>query len=157
MQQMYRDIVRNLSANILRPAADGKLAHFQDVVVQDGSSFAVHDALAQTFGGRFTTIRPAAVELHTFLSVFHDQVIDVTVAPDKEAERQFLPPAHTLTGTLLLADRGYQSLDYLLGGGAGGRRPLPDAGDDRPQSSGFGPCAGLGAPCHGLRTGACRT
>ena len=80
--------------------------------MQDGSSFAVHDALAQTFGGRFTTIRPAAVELHAFLSVFHDQVIDVTVAPDKEAERQFLPPAHTLTGKLLLADRGYQSLDY---------------------------------------------
>ena len=112
MQQIYRDILRNLSANILRPAADGKLAHFQDVVVQDGSSFAVHDALAQTFGGRFTTIRPAAVELHAFLSVFHDQVIDVTVAPDKEAERQFLPPAHTLTGKLLLADRGYQSLAY---------------------------------------------
>ena len=112
MQQIYRDIVRNLSANILRPAADGKLAHFQDVVVQDGSSFAGHDALAQTCGGRFTTIRPAAVELQAFLSVFHDQVIDVTVAPDKEAERQFLPPAHTLTGKLLLADRGYQSLDY---------------------------------------------
>ena len=112
MQQIYRDILKNLSANILRPAADGKLAHFKDVVVQDGSSFAVHDALARTFGGRFTTIRPAAVELHTFLSVFHDQVIDVAVAPDKEAERQFLPPADTLTGKLLLADRGYQSLDY---------------------------------------------
>lgn len=112
MRQVYRDILRNLSANILRPAADGKLAHFQDVVVQDGSSFAVHDALARTFGGRFTAIRPAAVELHTFLSVFHDQVIDVEVAPDKEAERQFLPPAETLTGKLLLADRGYQSLDY---------------------------------------------
>lgn len=112
MQQIYRDILRNLSANILRPAADGKLAHFQDVVVQDGSSFAVHDALAHTFGGRFTTIRPAAVELHTFLSLFHDQVIDVAVAPDKAAERQCLPPAETLTGKLLLADRGYQSLDY---------------------------------------------
>jgi len=112
MQQIYRDILKNLSANILRPAADGKLAHFKDVVVQDGSSFAVHDALAQTFGGRFTTIRPAAVELHTFLIVFHDQVIEVAVAPDKEAERQFLPPAETLTGQLLLADRGYQSLAY---------------------------------------------
>jgi hypothetical protein len=52
------------------------------------------------------------VEVHTFLSLFHDQVIDVAVAPDKEAERQFLPPAETLTGKLLLADRGYQSLDY---------------------------------------------
>ena len=111
-QQIYREILRNLSVNILRPAVDGKLAHFQDVVVQDGSSFAVHDALAHTFSGRFTTIRPAAVELHTFLSVFHDQVIDVAVAPDKEAERQFLPRADTLTGKLLLADRGDQRLDY---------------------------------------------
>ena len=51
MQQIYRDILRNLSGNILRPAANGKLAHFQDVRVQDGSSFAVHDALAQTFVG----------------------------------------------------------------------------------------------------------
>ena len=120
MRQIYRDILRNLSVNILRPAADGKLAHFQDVVVQDGSSFAVHDALARTFGGRFTTIRPAAVEVHTFLSLFHDQVIDVAVAPDKEAERQFLPPAETLTGKLLLADRGYQSLDYWAAVHAGG-------------------------------------
>jgi len=112
MQQIYRDILRNLSVNILRPAVGGKLAPFQDVVVQDGSSFAVHDALARTFGGRFTTIRPAAVEVHTYLSLFHDQVIDVAVAPDKEAERQFLPPAETLTGKLLLADCRYQSLDY---------------------------------------------
>ena len=107
MRQISRVILRNLSANILRPAANGKLAHFQDVVVQDGSSFAVHDALAHTFGGRFTTIRPAAVELHAFLSVFHDQVIDVE-APDKEAERRFLPPAATLRGkqsSVAVADR----------------------------------------------------
>jgi len=112
MRQVYRDVLRNLSSNILRPAAAGQLANFQDIVIQDGSSFAVHDALARTFGGRFTSIRPAAVEIHTFLSVFRDQVIDVTVAPDKDAERQFLPPAKTLTGKLLLADRGYQSLRY---------------------------------------------
>jgi hypothetical protein len=97
MRQVYRDILRNLSANILRPAADGKLAHFQDVVVQDGSSFALHDALAHTFGGRFTTIRPAAVELLTLLSVFQDQVIDVEVAPDKEAERQGSEPDRLVT------------------------------------------------------------
>ena len=112
IRQVYRDILRNLSANVLRPAADGKLAHFQDLVIQDGSSFAVHDALAQTFGGRFTAIRPAAVELHTFLSVFHDQVIDVEAAPDKEAEQHFLPAPESLTGKLFLADRGYQSLEY---------------------------------------------
>jgi hypothetical protein len=112
MRQVFRDILQNLSANVLRPAAGGQLAHFEDLVVQDGRSFAVHDALARTFGGRFTTLGPAAVEIHTFLSVFHDQVIEAEVAPDKDPERKFLPPARSLTGKLLLADRGYQSLDY---------------------------------------------
>src|SRR5881397_1024394 len=42
VRQVYRDILRNLSSNILRPAAGGRLAHFDDLVVQDGSSFAVH-------------------------------------------------------------------------------------------------------------------
>jgi hypothetical protein len=112
MRQVYRDVLRNLSANILRPAARGQLGCFEDLVIQDGSSFAVHDALARTFKGRFTTVSPAAVEIHTFVSVFHDQVIDAELAPDKDPERQFLPPPRTLTGKLLLADRGYQSLEY---------------------------------------------
>ena len=34
------------------------------------------------------------------------------VAPDKDPERKFLPPPESLTDKLLLADRGYQSLDY---------------------------------------------
>ena len=112
MRAVFRDILKNLSVNVLRPAAGGQLAHFEDLVVQDGSSFAVHDALRRTFGGRFTTIRPAAVEIHTFVSVFRDQVIEAEVAPDKDPERKFLPPPQSLTRKLLLADRGYQSLDY---------------------------------------------
>ena len=35
------------------------------------------------------------------------------IAPDKEAERQFLPAAATLTDRLLLADRGYPGVDYF--------------------------------------------
>lgn len=112
MRRVYRDLLRKLAGNVLRPAAGGKLTHFQDIVIQDGSSFAVHDALSRVFGGRFTTIRPAAVEVHTYLSLFQDQVIEVEVAPDKDSERKFLPPAKSLTGKLLLADRGYQSLAY---------------------------------------------
>jgi len=67
--QTVADILRLFNAqtglntmNVLRPAVGGKLSHFKDVVVQDGSSFAVHDELRRTFGGRFTTLRPAAVE-----------------------------------------------------------------------------------------------
>ncbi len=112
VQQVFFDILRNLSHNVLRPAARGKLTHFADVMVQDGSSFAVHDALKKTFGGRFTRIRPAAVEVHTFWSLFRDQVVHVEVAPDRYSEHDFLPPAEQLRGKLLLADRGYQSLRY---------------------------------------------
>jgi len=126
MRQVFRDILKNLSVNVLRPAVGGKLTHFKDVVVQDGSSFAVHDELRRTFGGRFTTTRPAAVEIHTFVSVFRDQVIDAEVAPDKDPERKFLPSARSLTGKLLLADRGYQSLDYWeeVDAAGGGGHPL---------------------------------
>ncbi len=112
MRQLFFDILRKLSQNVLRPAQRGKLSYFADVVVQDGSSFAVHDALEKNFGGRFTKIRPAAVEVHTFLSVFRDQLLRADVAPDKEAERAFLPAPEELRGKLLLADRGYQSLEY---------------------------------------------
>jgi hypothetical protein len=112
MRAVFTDLLRHLSQNVLRPAAGGVLSAFDDVVIQDGSSFAVHDALAKTFGGRFTKIRPASVEVHTFLSVFRDQVLHVDVAPDKEPERKFLPSASELQGKLLLADRGYASLDY---------------------------------------------
>jgi Transposase DDE domain len=112
MRQVYRDILRKLACNVLRPATGGKLTHFRDIVIQDGSSFAVHDALSRVFGGRFTTVRPAAVEVHTYLSLFQDQVIEAEVAPDKDPERKFLPAAKSLKGKLLLADRGYQSLAY---------------------------------------------
>ena len=113
VRQVFVDILRQLSQNVLKASMPYLLGHFKDLVVQDGSSFAVHDALAATFGGRFTKVRPAAVELHTCMSVFHDQVLDAQLAPDKDAERDFLPEPRELTGKLLLADRGYPSLDYF--------------------------------------------
>ena len=113
MRQVFVDILRQLSQNVLKASTPGLLGRFKDVVVQDGSSFGVHDALATSFGGRFTKIRPAAVELHTFMSVFQDQVLDAQLAPDKNAERDFLPDPCELTDKLLLAARGYTSLGYF--------------------------------------------
>ena len=46
---------------------------------------------------------------HTFLSVFHDRMIDVQVAAYKEADCRFLPPADTLPGKLLLRCAATQS------------------------------------------------
>jgi hypothetical protein len=75
-------------------------------VIQDGSSFALRKEPRDVFPGRFTTVEPAAVELHVYRG-FSDEVSSVQLAPDKEAVRRLLPAASTLKDRLLLADRGY--------------------------------------------------
>ncbi len=113
MQQMFARLVERLSIQTLAPEGHAAVARFKDILIQDGSSFAVKKKLRDVFPGRFTTVEPAAVELHATYSGFSDEVSSVQLAPDKEAERQFLPAASTLKDRLLLADRGYPSVDYF--------------------------------------------
>lgn len=82
-------------------------------MIQDGSSFAVKKALKGVFPGRFTNVEPAAIELHATYSGFSDEALAVSLAPDCEAERQFLPAPSTLADRLLLADRGYPGVEYF--------------------------------------------
>lgn len=112
MKAVLHRLVSELLIKVLEPVPDGALACFSDIIIQDGSSFAVKDALKGSFPGRFTKISPAAVELHATMSLFHDQAIKVALSPDKQGERDFLPEPASLVGTLSLADRGYQDLDY---------------------------------------------
>jgi len=112
LREVFLAVVLQSSYNVLRLSLRNKLRRFDDVLIQDGSSFAVHDDLRKIFGGRFTKVRPAAVELHVLMSLRHDQVCRAAVAPDKQGERDFLPAPEELRGKLLLADRGYQDLRY---------------------------------------------
>ena len=48
------------------------LSECKRMVIQDGSSFALHDALAHVFPGRFNAVKPAAVALHCTLDVLQD-------------------------------------------------------------------------------------
>jgi hypothetical protein len=112
MRQMFRRLVDRLSTQTLTPEGRTAVARFADIVIQDGSSFAVKKKLRAVFPGRFTTIEPAAIEIHVTYSGFSDEVCSVEIAPDKEAERQFLPDPSTLKDRLLLADRGYSGVDY---------------------------------------------
>ena len=113
MRQMFGRLIDRLSIQTLAPAEKTAVARFKDIVIQDGSSFALKKQLRDVFPGRFTTNEPAAVEIHATYSGFFDEVSAVQVAPDKEAERQFLPEPSTLKDRLLLADRGYPSVDYF--------------------------------------------
>ena len=105
-------LLDHLVLRVLAPLPGHALRRFDDILLQDGSSFAVVDALQDTFPGRFTTVSPAAVELHATMSLFHDQAIHVHLAPDADGERQFLPAPGDLHRKLILADRGYMDIDY---------------------------------------------
>jgi len=113
MQQMFARLITQLSIQTLEPEGHAAIARFEDIVIQDGSSFALKNALCEVFSGRFTNIQPAAVEVHATYSGFSDEVSAVEIAADSEAERQFLPDPSALTGRLLLADRGYPDITYF--------------------------------------------
>lgn len=114
MKAIFERLCRELVVEVLRGEKDSDASFFSDVLVDDGSSFAVADGLKKVFPGRFTKIKPAAVELHAHMSLFSDQLVSVALAPDKEAERQFLPSAAALPArSLSLRDRGYIDLAYF--------------------------------------------
>lgn len=113
MREMFGRLVERLRAQTLTPEGQVAVARFTDIVIQDGSSFALKPTLCRAFPGRFTTLEPAAVEVHATYSGFFDEVSAVQVAPDADAERQFLPDPSTLKDRLLLADRGYPSVPYF--------------------------------------------
>ena len=88
-------------------------SEFRHIVIQDGSSFAIHDGLREVFPGRFKTVRPAAVELHTTMDLLCDAPTTVVLTPDTTNEQTFLPEPASLRDSVLLADRGYVDLHYL--------------------------------------------
>lgn len=113
MRSLFEDLLGTLYQQALSPLRDSVLSCFEDVVIHDGSSFALHDALACAFPGRFTTVSPAAVELHATMSLLHDNLTSLTLAPDSECERHHVPPPSELRGKLFLADRGYDSTTFM--------------------------------------------
>jgi len=114
MKAVFQTMLDELCLQVLAPLRSGPFARFLDIEIQDGSSFALHDGLADAFAGRFTTVSPAAVELHCTMSLFSDNLTTVTMTRDAECERHHLPDPKELRAKLLMADRGYDSTEYML-------------------------------------------
>ena len=106
-------VLDELACKVLRFTPESPFARFTHIRIQDGTSFALKSTLADTWPGRFSTISPAAVELHVDFDLMSEMVNRVELSPDSSAEVQFLPPANELAGELLLADRGYFTTEYL--------------------------------------------
>lgn len=112
MRMVVCHLLDELVGDALRPADRSALSMFDDILLQDGTSFAIADVLRDVFPGRRTTLSPAAVELHATMSVWSDQPVSLAVAPDTEAERNYRPTPKELRNRLMIADRGYQDIDY---------------------------------------------
>jgi len=106
-------LVGEMTLKVLGFEKGRAFAEFRHIVIQDGSSFAIHDALREVFPGRFKAVKPAAVELHTTMDLLCDAPMTVVLTPDTANEQAFLPEPASLRGSVLLADRGSIDLHYL--------------------------------------------
>lgn len=107
------DIMSQLTMKVLGFEAGAAFGEFNRLILQDGSSFALHQALAHVFPGRFNAVSPAAVELHCTMDLLQDAPMIITLSPDTDSEHDYRPEPESLRGNLLLADRGYLDLTYL--------------------------------------------
>jgi len=112
MRAVFEHLLGELAGQTLAAVPGHALREFHDIVIQDGSSFAIHEALKSQFPGRFKTISPAAVEVHATMSLLQGQALSVSIAPDSQGERDFLPHPDQLRDKLFLADRGYMDLGF---------------------------------------------
>ena len=110
---MTSRLIGDMTLKVLGFTKGRAFAEFRHIVLQDGSSFAIHDGLREVFPGRFKVVKPAAVELHTTMDLLCDAPTTVVLTPDTTSEQPFLPAPQTLKGSLLLADRGYVDLHYM--------------------------------------------
>jgi hypothetical protein len=113
MGTMASRLIGEMTLKVLGFEKGRAFAEFRHIVIQDGSSFAIHDALREVFPGRFKSVKPAAVELHTTMDLLCDAPTTVVLTPDTASEQTFLPEPATLRDSLLLADRGYLDLHYM--------------------------------------------
>src|SRR2546428_9251209 len=110
---MTSRLIGEMTLKVLGFVKGRACAEFRHLVLQDGSSFAIHDGLREVFPGRFKVVKPAAVELHTTMDLLCDAPTTVVLTPDTTNEQAFLPEPASLRASVLLADRGYLDLHYL--------------------------------------------
>jgi hypothetical protein len=110
---MTERLISEMTLKVLGFEKGHAFSEFRHIVIQDGSSFAIHDGLREVFPGRFKTVKPAAVELHTTMDLLCDAPTTVVLTPDTTNEQTFLPEPASLRDSVLLADRGYVDLHYL--------------------------------------------
>lgn len=82
-------------------------------MAHDGSSFAIHAGLNETYPGRFSRHSPAAVELHVSMDLLSSSIDYFQFTADTESERLHSPKPETLNNALTLEESGYFDLKRI--------------------------------------------
>jgi hypothetical protein len=69
----------------------GEKFPFENVVLHDGCSFAIHSGLKEVFPGRFTKHSPAAIELHVTMDLLTYSIDYFALTADTLSERLHTP------------------------------------------------------------------
>jgi hypothetical protein len=107
------DIMSQLPMKVLGCEAGAAFSDFNRLLRQDGSSFALHQALAARFPGRFRAVSPAAVALHCTMDVLQDAPLILAWSPATDSEHDDRPEPESLRGDVWWADRGYLDVTSL--------------------------------------------
>jgi len=103
---MTSRLIGDMTRKVLGCAPGRAFSAFRSLILQDGSSFAIHDGLREVCPGRFTVVKPAAVALPTTMDLLCDAPTMVVLTPDTANEQAFWPEPAALRGRGVLADRG---------------------------------------------------
>jgi hypothetical protein len=103
---MTERLISEMTRKVLGFATGRPFGECRRRLLQDGSSWAIHDGFREVLPGRFKTVKPAAVALPTTLALLCDAPTTGVLPPDTTNAQAFLPAPATLTGALLLAARG---------------------------------------------------
>jgi hypothetical protein len=115
--EFFRRLLESTLHRFTAPVLAGvsaPLRMFRDIVIHDGSSFAIKDGLAGHWPGRFTKFSPAAIELHVTMSLLEDNAQAITLTADSESERAHRPTPEALVGRLFLGDRGFEDKRFFF-------------------------------------------
>ncbi len=93
---MTERLISERTLKVLGFAKGHALAALRPIVMQDGSSFAIHDGVRAVFPGRFKAVKPAAVALPTTMDLRCDAPTTVVLTPDTTSEQAFLPEPASL-------------------------------------------------------------
>ncbi len=109
---MTERLLSDMTLKVLGVAKGHACAELRHIVMQDGSSVAIHDGLREVVPGRFKVVKPAAVALHTTMDLLCDAPTTVVLTPDTTTAQAFVPEPTSLRASLLLADRGSVDRHY---------------------------------------------